>query len=567
MTIVERYSQSGLYSPKRLKESGERTTVAMPPRGVFSNSQQQHGKHYRKKKKFKQFFSCLPQQQRRYYQEKDDEEYPDSPSSTVPLMMEEELSISNNPYYASAVIADEVVGNDSPLSIEVTSSLPRSPSVMGKDLDGNDDYKVYCNDDERRSDIDSINKDNSMIDSSAADRDREGVMIRWKARINHCLKKALHHRRKGDNFKGGDNVSVMSNKHPSRSQPTLAAENLTYATECNVSEDSSLQVGGNLTRSNRSAFSPVEQVSSTEDSIYPTQERRKAPLPSPKVEISLYPYQVEVKEVPPNSSPTSTGGSGGFLAVSIEEECAQLVVQSPSAFDDDEISTSSLLGVAFPYHSAPHGTSSGGDNTNGKHCLGVSSSHPNWLKQRVLDDVWDRVESDPLEGGSFTAPPSPTFVQTKTYGARSWSNEEMSVTTMDDSTIGGIVPSQQEIENIFSSVYKPICCLAQDVTNGGAYCASDSGMLALDDELSDIHGVPFDEFRFDKATSSSGLPSRKGIDPDMMLLSQFSSDDCGSLVQPYLDDESLSGDGWTDYSDAVADMYTSMLGEMETKEE
>ena len=138
---------------------------------------------------------------------------------------------------------------------------------------------------------------------------------------------------------------------------------------------------------------------------------------------------------------------------------------------------------------------------------------------------------------------------------------------MDDSTIGGIIPSQQEIETIFTCVYKPICCLAQDVTNGGACGASESGLLALDDELSDIHSVPFDEFRFDKVASSSGLPSRKGIDPDMMLLSQFSSDDCGSLVQPYLDDESLSGDGWTDYSDAVADMYTSMLGEMETKEE
>ena len=142
----------------------------------------------------------------------------------------------------------------------------------------------------------------------------------------------------------------------------------------------------------------------------------------------------------------------------------------------------------------------------------------------------------------------------------------MPLTPMEDTraarTMNG-TGQHEGVETIFSAVYRPICCLAGDVTNGGG-CVGDGSLLALDDELSDIHDVPFDEFASDKV-SSSGSSTRKGIDPNMMMLSQLS--ECGSLVQPQLDDESLSGDGWTDYSDTVSDMYTSMLGEMDCKDE
>ena len=551
MKVVERYPQSGPYSPKRLKESVEgaaTTTLSFRQQ----KKQQQRGKH-RLAIKFPQFFSCLPQQQRRYYQEDEDDHHPDFPASTIPLMMEEELSISNNPYYSNT--ASEVTG--SPSSGRLSSSTPGSPSE--RRTPDNSDHKLSRSDDDCRVDVEKT--------TLGFDQERDGVIVRWKSRINQCLKKALLHRRRGGKGKDSDeDVTTSSSKNrDSSSRPTLAEENRTHATECNDSEDSSIQVGGKLERSNKSAFTPVENTSSMNNgyvdevlsSNFPTQERRHTP-PPPKVQISLYPYTVEVREVAPDTNHPSP--DGGFLAVSIEEECAQLVVQSPSGFDDDEASTgaSSLLGIAFPLQPGSHGAATGNKN-----CLGVNSPHPNWLKQRMLDDVWTWVESDPMEGGDLTAPPSPTLVE-KSAGKGYWGNEEMSLTTLDDTQAAYSMDdaaSHQEIETLFSAMYKPMCCLAREVANGGA-CGADIGMLALDDELSGIHDIPFDELAFGKV-SSSGSSTRMGIDPEMMMLSQLS--DSESLVQPYLDDESLNGDGWTDYSDAVADMYTSMLGEMGTK--
>ena len=183
--VVERYPQSGPYSPKRLKQSVERTSAktTLSYHGE-QQRQQEEGKH-RVKKKFRQFFSCLPHQQRRYYQEED---HPDSPTSTIPLMMEEDLSISNNPYYDSA--ASEV---GDPSSTKALSSPPRSASATKAFAE--DDHRMTGVDDDQCSDIKFISNDNQMIESSGSDHDREGVMLRWKSRINHCLKKALHQRR------------------------------------------------------------------------------------------------------------------------------------------------------------------------------------------------------------------------------------------------------------------------------------------------------------------------------------------------------------------------------------
>jgi hypothetical protein len=431
------------------------------------------------KRKWGPFSLLLSCRQRRRYDDMD----PENATCKAFLVDDDDLSLSRNPYYNSA-------SSDSS-----RMSQPRSSDKHGSD----DRDTTFC---------ESPSRENSGESMSRV------KLSRWKSRLNYCFKGALKRDTKGNPKE--NSAQSMENKIP-----TMTSSD---------DEDASMHSGGKLEASPKSAFSAVEKSDYGLTSFtYPTQERRHAP----KVQIALYPYSVEVKSFHPATSPPTPNENTSFLAVSIDDECAQLVVQSASAFDDDDESAepSSLLGISFPN---PMG--------HGFHAmepfLGVTSSHPNWL-HRQMDDIWRTAPPDPwTEKLGSPSPPTAMMII------------PASTSQPDDPSRYPEDASWASTETFFHDLFDPIRSMARDVV---ASCGGDAFM---DDELADIHDVPFDEFAVDCKVSRP----RNGIDPNMMMLSQLS--ECDSSEQPYIDDASL--DRWTEYS--VDGMYSSLFDDLQDRE-
>jgi hypothetical protein len=401
---------------------------------------------------------------------------PENAACKAPLVDDDDLSLSRSPYYNSA-------SSDSS-----GMSQPRSPDKHGSD----DKETNFCESPSREDGAESLTR---------------VKLFRWKSRLNYCFKGALKRDTKS-------NLKEHSAQSMDNKIPTMTSSD---------DEDASMHSGGKLEASPKSAFSAVEKTDfGLTSSTYPTQERRHAP----KVQIALYPYSVEVKSFHPATAPPTPNENTSFLAVSIDDECAQLVVQSASAFDNDDESAEplSLLGISFPN---PLGY--------GFHAmepfLGVTSSHPNWV-HRQMDDIWRTAHPDPWK--VKLSPPAPPTAMVSTP-MTTWQPDDPSTYPED--------ASWASTETFFRDLFDPLRSIARDVV------ASCGGDALLEDELADIHDVPFDELALDRRVSWP----RKGIDPNMMMLSQLS--ECDSSEQPYIDDASL--DRWTDNS--VDGMYSSLF--------
>jgi hypothetical protein len=262
--------------------------------------------------------------------------------------------------------------------------------------------------------------------------------------------------------------------------------------------------------SRKSAFTPV---STPGPSIYPSQERRRGETG----QILLYPKMVQVKSI--GSNQITAGDKDAHLSVSFDDDCAQLVVQLS---EEEE-----MLGVSFPHPAVPVRME--------ELYLGVQSSHPNWI-EREQNNIWNRVEM-PSMGAEVSAPPSPIDVQT--IRDDNWSSNPNTPRDKD-----GPLPDQNplvvskfthEEPRTFASAlsdkfYKPICSLAERTFLCGQ----------MDHAVFD---VPFDELAIDN--------ERQGLDPYLMMMSTLS--ESGS----YDDDQIMSTDGWTEYSESVSTLYCS----------
>jgi hypothetical protein len=226
---------------------------------------------------------------------------------------------------------------------------------------------------------------------------------------------------------------------------------------------------------------------------------------------------VQVKSI--GSNQITAGDKDAHLSVSFDDDCAQLVVQLS---EEEE-----MLGVSFPHPAVPVRME--------ELYLGVQSSHPNWI-EREQNNIWNRVEM-PSMGAEVSAPPSPIDVQTTRDD--NWSSNPNTPRDKD-----GPLPDQNplvvskfthEEPRTFASAlsdkfYKPICSLAERTFLCGQ----------MDHAVFD---VPFDELAIDN--------ERQGLDPYLMMMSTLS--ESGS----YDDDQIMSTDGWTEYSESVSTLYCS----------
>jgi hypothetical protein len=280
-----------------------------------------------------------------------------------------------------------------------------------------------------------------------------------------------------------------------------------------VSQRDGVMAAGYFEISKKSAFTPVSRSG---PSIYPSQERRREETG----QILLYPKMVQVKSIGLNQD--TTDDKDAHLAVSFDEDCAQLVVQLTEEEEEE------MLGVSFPHLAMPVRMEAS--------YLGIQYSHPNWMA-REQNNIWNRVQMSPM-GAQVSAPPSPIDVETikdDNWGRNLNTSQQDKDGPLHDHNslvVGGF--SHENPQTFVSArndkFYKPICSPAERTFLCGQ----------MDHAEFD---VPFDELAIDK--------ERQGLDPYLMMMSALS--ESGS----YDDDETMSTDGWTEYSESVSTLYCS----------
>ena len=280
-----------------------------------------------------------------------------------------------------------------------------------------------------------------------------------------------------------------------------------------VSQRDGVMAAGYFEVSRKSAFTPVSRSG---PSIFPSQEQTR----EESGQILLYPKMAQGKLI--GSNQVTTEDKDAHLAVSFGDDCARLGVQLI-----EEEGAGEMLGVSFPHPAMPIRME--------ESYLGIHSSHPNWM-EREQNDIWDRVQMPPM-GAEVSAPPSPMDVET--IKDHNWSSnlnnpqdKDCPLHDQNSLLVGRITHKESQT---FASAwndkfYKPICSLAERTFLCGQ----------MDHAVSD---VPFDELAIDK--------ERQGLDPYLMMMSTLS--ESGS----YDDDETMSTDGWTEYSESVSTLYCS----------
>jgi hypothetical protein len=193
----------------------------------------------------------------------------------------------------------------------------------------------------------------------------------------------------------------------------------------------------------------------------------------PSLEQGLYPSAVQLGDI---SAHDSGSIGSAHLAVSYDDDCAQLVLKKLSSFESeiDILLNEIPLGALYPH---PAGNSvSSASTTLSRHK--AASCVSNWLENNV-DKFWSELDAETVDetlDSQHSAPPSPVAIETK---STDWDGDNLGWSCSQDDSVVSFTSM------LGASVFKPIYHLAADMPVLPNLCGVsddpfDEGSLDLD---------------------------------------------------------------------------------------
>lgn len=170
----------------------------------------------------------------------------------------------------------------------------------------------------------------------------------------------------------------------------------------------------------------------------------------PSLEQGLYPSAVHLGDITAQDS-GSTGSA--HLAVSYDDDCAQLVLKRLSSFESevDILLNEIPLGALYP-HPAGNSISSASTTVSKDK---VASCVSSWLDNN--DKFWKEFDAETVDetlDSQYSAPPSPTVIETK---STDWDGDNLGWSCSQDDSVVSFTSMLDD------SVFKPIYHLATDM--------------------------------------------------------------------------------------------------------
>jgi hypothetical protein len=193
----------------------------------------------------------------------------------------------------------------------------------------------------------------------------------------------------------------------------------------------------------------------------------------PRMQQGLYPSAVHLGAI---SAQDSGSVGSAHLAVSYDDDCAQLVLQRSASFESEQdiLLNEIPLGAMYPH---PAGNSvSSASTTLSKHK--AASCVSDWLDKNV-DKFWKELDAETVDetlDGQYSAPPSPVVIETK---STDWDGDNLGWSCSQDDSVASFT------NMLGDSVFKPIYHLAADMPVLPQLCGVsdapfDEGYLDLD---------------------------------------------------------------------------------------
>jgi hypothetical protein len=171
----------------------------------------------------------------------------------------------------------------------------------------------------------------------------------------------------------------------------------------------------------------------------------------PSLEQGLYPSAVHLGVI---SAHDSGSVGSAHLAVSYDDDCAQLVLERLSSFESaaDIFLNETPLGALYP-HPAGNSVSSASTSLS-KHK--TASCVSNWLDNNV-DKFWKELDAETVDEtlhSQYSAPPSPVVIETK---STDWDGDNLGWSCSQDDSVVSFTSM------LGDSVFKPIYHLTADM--------------------------------------------------------------------------------------------------------
>jgi hypothetical protein len=198
----------------------------------------------------------------------------------------------------------------------------------------------------------------------------------------------------------------------------------------------------------------------------------------PSLEQGLYPSAVPLGDISAQDSGSVGAVSFAHLAVSYDDDCAQLVLKKSSSFESEQdiLLNEMPLGALYPH---PAGNSvSSASTTLSKHK--VASCISDWVDSSV-DKFWKEFDAETVDetlDGQYSAPPSPVVIETK---STDWEGDNLGWSCSQEDSVVSFTTMLDD------SVFKPIYHLAADIPVLPDLCGFsddpfDEGSLDLDSD-------------------------------------------------------------------------------------